>query len=167
MSRHIMFLIASIFLGVLASWPGHAAQKSTTLHLTTMASCPVTLPRESPLREFRGSNVYWNHELFVAGLPQDGTMVFRPRYIVGGILAQKFGWYRGPGLRGKLTITGRRLDARAPALRVDIGDISDNGEGFAPSELIFPTEGCWEVTGKVNKTSVIFVLRVVRSADDK
>ena len=34
--------------------------------------------------------------------------------------------------------------------------------GFQATALIFPTEGCWEVTGEVADTRVKFVTRVVR-----
>ena len=35
-------------------------------------------------------------------------------------------------------------------------------QDFKPTALIFPTEGCWEVTGKVGETSLTFVTRVVK-----
>jgi hypothetical protein len=72
----------------------------------------------------------------------------------------KIAWYRGDGLRGKLKIEGKRLDAAAPPLRSQFTDYGDTG--FQPSEVIFPTEGCWQVTGKVADTSVTFVTRVVK-----
>jgi hypothetical protein len=128
------------------------------------------LPRKSPLRDFDGSNVYWEGKLFVAGVPRDGTLVFRPREagttLPDGSLKMKFGWYRGPGLQGKLMVTGRRLHAPGPPLSADIphgyGD-----SGFQATALVFPTEGCWEVIGRVDKTSVIFVVRVVRLTNAK
>jgi hypothetical protein len=56
----------------------------------------------------------------------------------------KFWWWRG--VDGELEITGRRLDANAPPMSASIPD--GYGEtGFQASALIFPTEGCWEVTG--------------------
>jgi len=73
----------------------------------------------------------------------------------------KFGWTRGEGLRGKLKIRGRRLDAPAPPLRADIPN-GYGDTGFQATALIFPTEGCWEVTGEVADTRVTFVTRVVR-----
>ena len=73
----------------------------------------------------------------------------------------KFGWTRGEDLRGKLKIHGRRLDAPAPPLRANIPD--EYGDtGFQATALIFPTEGCWEVTGEVAHIRVTFVTRVVR-----
>jgi hypothetical protein len=62
---------------------------------------------------------------------------------------------------GKLTIHGKRLDASAPPLRADIPE-GYGDTGFQATGLIFPTEGCWEVTGKVGQTSVTFVTRVVK-----
>jgi len=71
----------------------------------------------------------------------------------------KWGWRRG--VRGQLRIEGRRLDESAPPLRADIpagyGDF-----GFQASALIFPTPGCWEVTGRVGAASLTFVTLVQR-----
>ena len=72
-------------------------------------------------------------------------------------------WWRD--VTGRFTIEGRRLDASAPPLRVSIlgGDYS----GFKASVLIFPTEGCWEVTGRVADRNVTFVVRVVKVDEEK
>jgi len=76
-----------------------------------------------------------------------------------GKLGMKWGWRRG--VRGQLRIEGRRLDESAPPLRADIpagyGDF-----GFQASALIFPTPGCWEVTGRVGAASLTFVTLVQR-----
>ena len=93
----------------------------------------------------------------------DGEVVFKPGgpgFVTSdGALGMKFPWQRG--VRGKLVITGRRLDAEAPALRSEVnngyGDI-----GFQASYVIFPTPGCWEVTGHVADASVTFVTRVTK-----
>jgi len=166
MTRDILLLSSSIL--IVLAWlarDSYTAEMSPMPDGGTTATCPVTLPRKSPLRDFRG-NVYWQGELFVAGLPSDGTLVFRPRVIMpDGLFRQKFGWYRGPGLTGKLTITGKRLDGPSSPLKADVPQ-SYGDSGFQATELTFPTEGCWQVRGKVNKTSVVFVVRVVRSADD-
>ena len=65
----------------------------------------------------------------------------------------KFPWWRGAGLRGKLTIHGRRRDAAAPPLLADIPN-GYGDPGFQATALVFPTEGCWEVTGQVADTSL-------------
>lgn len=132
------------------------------------AACPVTIPRKSstlPKDIFGSGSAYWNDSLFVGGLWPDGTVVFRPGgpgvVLPDGSLSMKFGWYRADGLRGKLTITGKRLDAPAPPLRADVPD-GYGDTGFQATALIFPTEGCWQVTGKVGSTSLTFVTRVIR-----
>jgi hypothetical protein len=72
----------------------------------------------------------------------------------------KFGWWRR--LKGPLTVQGRRLDGQAPAMRSSIPD--GYGEtGFQSTALIFPTPGCWEVTGRVGAGSLTFVTLVVKT----
>jgi hypothetical protein len=74
--------------------------------------------------------------------------------------SEKFGWWRGPGVVGKLSIEGRRLDGPAPPLRADIPD--GYGEtGFQSSRVTFTSEGCWEVTGRVGGASLTFVVLAV------
>jgi hypothetical protein len=136
------------------------------------ASCPVTLPpapttHHDAMGYFEPGTSRRKAVLKVGpfGLWPEGTVVFRPRgpgsVEPDGSLAMKFGWTRGEGLRGKLKIHGRRLDAPAPPLRADIPD-GYGDTGFQATALIFPTEGCWEVTGEVADTRVTFVTKVVR-----
>ena len=108
---------------------------------------------------------HWNGHLYVGGLEADGTIVFPPDKpgwrLPDGSLRMKFGWFRGQGVRGKLTIHGKRLDAPAPPLRARISE--GMGEtGFQATALIFPTEGCWEVTGEVGDARLTFVTRVTK-----
>ena len=136
-------------------------------------TCPVTLPGSAREfgRRFQGREAMsyfepgtsrWKPSLSV-GLWPGGTVAFK----VGGAgiiepdgsLAMKFGWVR-EGLYGKLKIHGRRLDAPAPPLRARIPD-GYGDTGGQSTMLIFPTEGCWEVTGKVGRASLTFVTRVV------
>jgi hypothetical protein len=133
-------------------------------------ACAVTLPNGSqpPVKNFGGTVTYspnytglrdapvkgahGNGKLWTV-LPPDGTVVFR----LGG--AEKFPWWRR--VRGKLSIQGRRLDASAPPLRARIPE-GYGDTGFQSTALIFPTEGCWEVTGKAGEASLTFVTKVVR-----
>lgn len=58
------------------------------------------------------------------------------------------------------TPEGQRLDIPAtpkPGIRYGEGT-----PGFQATSLIFPTEGCWEVTGHVAEASLTFVVRVER-----
>lgn len=101
--------------------------------------------------------------LISTGLWPDGTIVFRPGgpgFVTDdGALGMKWGWRRA--VRGQLRIEGRRLDGPAPPLRAEIpagyGDF-----GFQSTALIFPTTGCWEVTGRVGNSSLTFVTLVQR-----
>jgi outer membrane murein-binding lipoprotein Lpp len=98
---------------------------------------------------------YGNGVLWVSLWPQ-GVFVNVPRG--DGTLWVKLGWWHSDA-DAKVQIEGRRLDGPAPALRLESGDpISD---GTRPSALPFPSEGCWEVTGRVGAASLTFVLLVL------
>jgi len=64
----------------------------------------------------------------------------------------KFGW--GRRRNGSLKLEG--LDGQAPAMRSSIPN-SYCGSGSQSTALIFPTPGCWEVTGRVGNGSLTFV----------
>ena len=70
-------------------------------------------------------------------------------------------WWRGPRVRGALTITGRRLDGLAPPLQAGIPD-GYGDTGFQVAGIAFPTEGCWEVTGRAGNATLTFVTYVVK-----
>ncbi len=132
-------------------------------------SCPVTIGTKSsidPAKFFGAVSAVWNGNLYVGGLWPNGTIVFRPQgaghIYPDGSLGMKIAWYRANRLRGKLTIHGKRLDSVAPPLHASV-DSGYGDNGFQPSEVIFPTEGCWQVTGTVADTSVTFVTRVVKA----
>jgi len=126
--------------------------------------CAVTQPGSGPpeLREslFGWGSSYGNGDLWVGGLWPDGVIAAGPEFVESdGSIGMKFGWWRI--VTGDLTITGRRLDASAPPLRADVP--SGYGQtGFQASGVIFPTEGCWEVTGEVGTTNLSFVTFVIK-----
>ncbi len=70
-----------------------------------------------------------------------------------GALGIKVGWERK--MKGRLQVSGRRLDGDAKPFRAYIYDYGDIG--FQPVYLVFPTPGCWEVTGHVADASLTFV----------
>ena len=116
-------------------------------------SCPVTVPSEK--------NGKYGNEPLTTGLWPEGKVVFKPGgagfVLEDGALAMKFWWWRLAA--GRLTIEGRRLDKPAPPLGARI----PNGYreiGFQATSLIFPTPGCWEVTGRVGDKSLTFVTLV-------
>ena len=125
-------------------------------------TCPVTLPNgETPPGERRSPAHHGNGALWTA-LPADGKIWAAPMYILpDGSIDIKFPWWRGVGVHGALDITGRRLDMSAPPLRAYIPE-GYGLSGFQASGVIFPTEGCWEVTGSVGNVSLTFVTLVVK-----
>ena len=173
MNTQICFAAALLFLLARQVGPKDVTQSSgrQTARKSAPAKCPVTLPSKAPDEArnlFGACCAHWNGQLFVGGLWPDGTVVFRPHgpgsIDPDGSLGMKFGWYRGEGLHGKLIIHGKRLDASAPPLRAFIPEgYADTG--FQATGIIFPTEGCWQVTGEVAYARLTFVTRVIRSAD--
>lgn len=129
-------------------------------HLEPPVGCPVTLPNgrtppgEDPHPEHHGNDV------LITALWLNGVVLIDPGMVLpDGTLGMKWPWWRLTP--GKLSIEGRRLDEDAPALDFEVPD--GYGEsGFQPSGLLFPTEGCWEVTGRVGDGSLTFVTWVQR-----
>jgi hypothetical protein len=136
---------------------------------TKFADCTVTIPRATPNSLLNGlgtRNAYWNKNLYAGALWPDTALMVGSQgsgfILPDGSLEMKYPWLRAAGLTGKLTITGRRLDAVAPPLKADIPS-GYLDSGFQATGLIFPTEGCWEITGKVGDTTLTFVNRVIRA----
>ena len=132
-------------------------------------NCPVTIghpvPSSKPWREglFGWQRAYGNGSLWVGALWPHGVVIVTPDDVeLDGRLGMKFGWYRLTS--GFLTITGRRLDAPAPPAS---GRASGYGlTGFNASGVIFPTEGCWQVTGRVGRVTLTFVTFVIKGHCD-
>jgi hypothetical protein len=148
-----------------------APSSSGAPHLTDVTgasarTCAVTLgspfeppPGVSPDALPGAATSYGNDRLWVGGLAPKGVIEsdFAEK---GGTARWKFGWWRAVG--GRLTVTGRRLDAPAPPLRSEIASGGYGRTGFQPSGVYFPTEGCWEVTGSVGGTTLTFVTLVTK-----
>jgi hypothetical protein len=147
------------------------AQNRTSGHAAP-PKCAVTRPNGSELPDVSthhgpndnpsdNSTRYGNGKLWTTLWP-NGTVEFRPGgpgFVESdGSRSMKWPWWRG--VRGKLTIEGRRLDGAAPPLRAHI-PAGYGDTGFQSTALIFPTAGCWEVTGRVGDVSLTFVTRVV------
>lgn len=128
--------------------------------------CPVTLnntrgrpPGEAAPPQGTAGGAYYKEGRLWTSLWPEGTI--RERAHNDGSIEMKFPWWRG--VRGRLRITGRRLDGATPKLRARIpagyGPI-----GFQSTAVIFPTYGCWRVTGRVRRGSLSFVTLVVKPA---
>lgn len=167
--RLVIRLVAwALLLATLAGCNGVARFAGAVAAPTNaLATCPVTLPNgslppgEKPPPPGHPNDAYGNGKLWTV-LWRDGKTLVKPDQIdPDGTLDMKYPWWRGPGVRGPLTITGRRLDAPAPPLRAFI-PIGYGDTGFQASGLLFPTEGCWEVTGKSGDASLTFVTLVMK-----
>lgn len=119
------------------------------------ATCPVTVLRTG---EWAYGDKYIAAVL--AGWPsgmlefhQGGPGLMLPDGSLHMMLAWRRGVYGTP-----LTISGKRLDASASALRARISHSDDIGG--ESSTVIFPTPGCWQVTGKIGDHEVTFVVLV-------
>jgi hypothetical protein len=69
-------------------------------------------------------------------------------------------WWGGPGVKPRLNITGHRLDQRAGSLRLE-GPPGSGESNFWASGIIFPTAGCWKVTGSAAGSALSFVVQVI------
>jgi hypothetical protein len=121
------------------------------------STCAVTDPKGGD---------YGNDSL-AAVLPAAGTFVFKPGgpgfVDADGALGIKVGWdFRR---RGTLLIRGRRLDGVAPPARAYISRSYDNYAGGMSLFLLFPTPGCWEITGTLAGASLTFVVAVQKIGD--
>jgi len=141
--------------------------RKTTAAAQTML-CRVTIPRKhSAPNPAPPSFNYGNSVIRIALYPPNGKLI-AGRLAGGGkmatispdgSIAAKFGWWRAGS--GKIRISGRRLDARAPPLRAHVPD--GYGSGFQATGLMFPTTGCWKVTGRYLKSQISFTLLVSKS----
>jgi hypothetical protein len=123
----------------------------------------------------RGNGDYGNGELWTSlWVWGEGVVLVPPSHIQpdGTLGPMKWPWWRG--VPGQLQIEGRRLDAPAPPLQAYMGELRIDVPVATPSEfeavytetafhptgLVFPTEGCWEITGRVGEASLTFIVWV-------
>ena len=104
----------------------------------------------------------------------NGTFSALPQYVnPNGSIWLKAPWFAaGPrdrpkqGPRGVLHITGARLDRADTPLRATTRQVwvdGFGGSGVWAVVLTFPSEGCWSVKGRVNRTTHAFRLLVTKA----
>lgn len=135
------------------------------LRVLPSAGCPVTRPNGNrPSRQPRSVGWYGNGLLW-AGLEADGTYsVPRDRVAADGSIGNKLLWVTAPPW-DKPTVSGVRIDAAAPPLRVlGVNTGSFQSGDVDPSHMSavsFPTSGCWRLTARVADVSLTYVVEVV------
>jgi len=105
----------------------------------------------------------WNHGNGILWVGLRGRPYVPDDVEKDGSLRVKAGWWKG--YPGKLTVTGRRLDAPAPPLRCSVNtDYKDGDIGPLASYFWFPTEGYWKITGHLNGQDLTFIVQVVNKS---
>lgn len=134
-----------------AESPDEAAAASPLVVTADNTACSVTAVNGGK------GGIFGNDALEVV-LPPESKFVFKPdgpgAVLPDGALSMKVGWQRRR--RGQLQVDGRRLDGVAPPARASMQNYGDIG--FQPIYLIFPTPGCWEITGRLGEESLTFVV---------
>jgi hypothetical protein len=122
---------------------------------TDSFTCPVSVVNGGK------GGVYANDSIGVVLWPES-KFVFKPDgagFIdQDGALGIKVGWELRKS--GTLIVTGRRLDGAAAPMRAYISRSYDDHIGGMSLFLVFPTPGCWEVTGSLAAASLTFVTLV-------
>jgi hypothetical protein len=181
--RAVVVVVVLIAVGC-----GERERPGTGTSLGTRASapprCAVTMPNGStPPGEARSAAHHGNGALWTV-LPRNGRVVgvdeealadraalarivgdgiFGLSGADGSIRAKFPWWWGGQGVKPQLSITGRRLDQPAGPLRVE-GRPGSGEPDFWASGMIFPTDGCWKVTGRAGDTALSFVVQVIDSS---
>lgn len=120
---------------------------------TLLASdCPVTQPIEAEPPKDPNADRFGYRLWYVNA---DRTIWVRSFPGQAG-RGEKVIWIRPRGTQ--LKVSGRRLDAKAPPLKVGIPCCYPTG--FQVSGTRFPTEGCWEVRARAGASQLRFVTRV-------
>ena len=139
--------------------------------LIPLASCPVSLPNHTVPKgtpsftaesfAFRNrwlGTVLWPKGILKVGRLPDGGSYASVRS--DGWIYAKQGWWRG--VDGQLRVVGQRLDRAAPKLRADV-PAGYGTLGFEPVGLLFPSMGCWKVTGSIGDKRLVYFVRLVRA----
>jgi hypothetical protein len=147
--------------------PGRFVQRyrsQTLLRISTTQACPVTLPNANrPAGQPRSVSWYGNGFLW-AGLKADGiSAVPQDRVAADGSVGDKLLWVTSPPWSVP-AISGERLDAAAPPLRVlgvNQGSFASADKPSFMSAVSFPTAGCWRLSARVGDVSLSYVVDVV------
>jgi hypothetical protein len=155
-------LLAAVVLAASLSSPQPVCNVTQPNHnappAAVLAAAQIPPPALAQPSTLIGNGAIWTM------LWPEGTVTFRKGgagFIEpDGGLKMKFLWMLASD--GPLSVSGRRLDGDAGPLRSELA-AGFTGAHFQPSYLIFPTQGCWEVTAKANDSELTFVTKVVKT----
>ena len=156
-----MKVAAFLFLTAAAGSQGAFGQSTQSQSCATspmIRDVPPTDPGADPMGVtnwyINQGRTIWAGPVPESGWPSGGTL-FSGGAVVKG---QKTYWVRPRGTQ--LLVSGRRLDASAAPVEAHIPCCYTSG--FQIVGLLFPTEGCWEVTAKAGDSELHFVTLVNR-----
>jgi hypothetical protein len=134
------------------------------LAIAPTPSCPVTRPNASrPPGQPRNVSWYGNGMLW-AGVAREGVRIYPPDSVgADGSIGDKLLLVTTPPWE-RPTLTGERIDATAPALRVagmNRGSFSGAANPSFMSPVSFPSAGCWRLTARLGDLSLTYVVEVV------
>ena len=107
---------------------------------------------------------WYGNGLLWAGLTADGVYAVSPdRVGADGSIGNKLLWVTTPPAE-KPTVSGERLDAASPPLKVlgvNTGGFSGAANPSHMSPVSFPSAGCWRLTARLGDVSLTYVVSVV------
>ena len=150
------------WLGMLAVIGAVAITASSGAGASTSVTCSSLRKTVSPTHSrLFTTNYHGVWQATSAFVNADGSLRLKAPWFAAGPPGHA---KRGP--HGLLKITGKRLDNSAPPLSVEtheVGVLGYGGSGVWAVVLTFPTEGCWSVTGKVERTTHTFHVLVSKA----
>jgi hypothetical protein len=171
--RKLCLLVAGLTIHLLILATNTTAQAPPSATITPPSTCHVTKPngRKVPWQTFeppgqRRPSPFWEYNEWHGNkaestfLPRNGVFVFqRGRNITSedGTVVTKFMWFK---VRKPLTLEGHRLDGNAPPAWVGLALDADDAL-LQPSQVGFPTPGCWQITSRVGHERLKIVLWIV------
>ena len=133
------------------------------LRIAAIQSCPVTIPNGSrppgqPPGSWHGNGLLWGL------LRPDGVDSIPPdRVATDGSIFDKLIWATSSASRAP-KVSGERLDARSPPLRVLTvrkGSFSGATKPSWATAVVVPAAGCWRLSAHVGDVSLTYVVDVV------
>jgi hypothetical protein len=131
--------------------------------------CPISQPQQPPfsppLDVNYGGRFWYGSPALWTNLPTDGIWWGLPKDEDGYVQKAVF-WREGftalEELNPDLIVSGRRLDAAAPAFSFsDATHGWDETGDFMLMGISIPTEGCWEITAEYEDAQLTFVVKVM------